>query len=95
MIEVLVVGDEFIPAGSYEEAFAAAPDSAALVRLRNVRLAGDNARQHARQVMERAGANAVPAPAPAELVDALDGAEALCLHFAGYQRTVRALGELS
>ena len=30
MIEVPAVGDEFIPAGSYEEAFAAAPDGATL-----------------------------------------------------------------
>jgi D-3-phosphoglycerate dehydrogenase len=80
-VDVLVVGDEFIPAASYEQAFAAAPDGAALIRLRTVALGGDKAHQHERQqVMERAGANAVPAPA--EVLTALDGVEALCLHFA-------------
>jgi D-3-phosphoglycerate dehydrogenase len=78
VIDVLVVGDEFIPAASYEEAFATAPD---LVRVRSVALGGTKAEQHAaQQVMERAGAGAVPAPS--SLLDALDGAEALCVHFA-------------
>ena len=78
MIDVLVVGDEFIPAASYGEAFAAAPE---LVRLRSVALGGTKAEQHAaQQVMERAGAGAVPAPP--EVVAALAGIEALCLHFA-------------
>jgi D-3-phosphoglycerate dehydrogenase / 2-oxoglutarate reductase len=78
VIDVLVVGDEFIPAASYEDAFAAAAD---LVRVRSVALGGTKAEQHAaQQVMERAGAGAVPAPAA--VLDALTGAEALCLHFA-------------
>ena len=78
MTDVLVVGDEFIPAASYEEAFAAAPD---LVRVRTVALGGTKAEQHAaQQVMERAGAGAVPAPA--SLLSALDDAQALCVHFA-------------
>jgi len=94
-VDVLVVGDEFIPAESYaeafEETFAAEPDSMGLVRLRAVALGGDKAHQHARQqVMERAGANAVPAPA--ELLAALDGTEALCLHFAPVGAEVLARG---
>src|SRR5947208_6587272 len=81
VIDVLVVGDEFIPAASYEDAFASVPEAAALVSLRTVPLGGAKAEQHAaQQVMERAGAGAVPAPA--SLLDALDGAEALCVHFA-------------
>jgi len=90
-VDVLVVGDAFIPAGSYAEAFAAEPDSAALVRVRTVALGGDRADQHTRQqVMERAGPNAVPAPP--ELLAAIDGAEALCLHFAPVGADVLARG---
>jgi D-3-phosphoglycerate dehydrogenase len=81
LVDTLIVGDEFIPTSSYEEAFAALPDSAGLVRLRAVRLAGNKARQHeVQQVMEREGPNAVPAPA--EVLAALGQARALCLHFA-------------
>jgi D-3-phosphoglycerate dehydrogenase len=80
-VETLVIGDEFIPPGSYEEAFAELAKGEDLVRLRGVRLGGSKSEQHgAQQVMERAGANAVPAPP--ELLDAVPGAEALCLHFA-------------
>jgi D-3-phosphoglycerate dehydrogenase len=80
-VETLVIGDEFIPAESYEQAFAALPDAAGLVALHSVRLGGAKARQHElQQLMERDGANAVPVPA--ELLDAVRGAQALCLHFA-------------
>ncbi len=77
-IDTLVVGDEFIPPDSYLEAFA---DTEALVRVRVVRWAGTKARQHElQQMMEHSGANAIPAPA--ELLGAVPGAQALCLHFA-------------
>jgi D-3-phosphoglycerate dehydrogenase len=77
-IETLVVGDEFIPPESYLDAFR---EAAELVRVRTVRWGGAKSRQHElQQVMERDGANAVPAPA--ELLDAVRGAQALCLHFA-------------
>ncbi len=75
--ETLVIGDEFIPASSYEQAFG--PD--APVALRSVRLGGSKSEQHAaQQVMERLGANAVPAPP--EVLDAIGSARAVCLHFA-------------
>ena len=77
-IETLIVGDEFIPPESYLDAFS---DSAELVRVRTVRWRGAKARQHElQQVMETAGANAVPAPP--ELLQTVPGAQALCLHFA-------------
>jgi D-3-phosphoglycerate dehydrogenase len=80
-VETLVVGDEFIPSASYEEAFADLSNGADLVRLRSIRWGGRKSDQHGtQQVMERAGANAVPAPP--ELLDAVPGANALCLHFA-------------
>ncbi len=91
LVDILVVGDEFIPVSAYEEALAAVPDSGALVRVRGVRLGGDKARQHElQQVTERDGANAVPAPA--EVIEALDGARALCVHFAPVGAEVLAAG---
>jgi D-3-phosphoglycerate dehydrogenase / 2-oxoglutarate reductase len=90
-VETLVVGDEFIPVAAYEAALAAVPDSGALVRVRGVRLGGDKARQHElQQVTEREGANAVPAPA--EVIEALDRAQALCVHFAPVGAEVLAAG---
>ncbi len=86
-----MVGDGFIPADSYQRAFAAVPDAPELVRLRPVVLGGDKARQHElQQVMERDGANAVPAPA--EVLAAVPGAHALCLHFAPIGAAVLAAG---
>ncbi|MBP2324446.1 D-3-phosphoglycerate dehydrogenase [Kibdelosporangium banguiense] len=77
-IDTLVVGDEFIPADSYVDAFS---DATNLVRVRTVRWGGTKARQHEQQqTMEHSGANAIPAPT--ELLDAVPGAQALCLHFA-------------
>ncbi|MEN3309597.1 MAG: D-3-phosphoglycerate dehydrogenase / 2-oxoglutarate reductase [Micromonosporaceae bacterium] len=81
VVEALVIGDEFIPPGSYEDAFAELSDGEDLVRLRSVRWRGSKSDQHeTQQAMERAGANAVPAPP--ELLAAVPGAVALCLHFA-------------
>jgi D-3-phosphoglycerate dehydrogenase len=81
VVETVVIGDEFIPPTSYEEAFADLSGGEELVRLRSVRWGGRKSEQHeTQQVMERQGANAVPAPP--ELLDAVPGAAALCLHFA-------------
>jgi D-3-phosphoglycerate dehydrogenase len=81
MLNTLVIGDGFIPAQSYTEAFTALPDTAELVGLRTVDWSGAKARHHElQQVMEVSGANAVPAPA--ELLAAVSDAQALCLHFA-------------
>ena len=80
-LSTLVIGDEFIPASSYAAAFTALTDQSDEVRLRTVHWSGAKSEQHAQQqVMERDGANAIPAPA--ELLDTVPGAEALCLHFA-------------
>jgi D-3-phosphoglycerate dehydrogenase / 2-oxoglutarate reductase len=80
-LSTLVIGDEFIPAESYRSAFADLAAGDELVRLRAVRWGGSKGEQHGtQQVMERRGANAVPVPP--ELLDAVPGAEALCLHFA-------------
>ncbi len=91
-LEILVVGDEFIPAASYEEAFRAEQNGGGadgLVSLRGIPLGGSKGEQHAaQQVMERAGANAVPAPP--ELLAAVPGAAALCLHFAPVGEAVLA-----
>jgi len=81
MLNTLVIGDGFIPAQSYLDAFAADPGTAELIRLRNIDWSGAKARHHElQQVMEVSGANAVPAPA--ELLAAVPDAQALCLHFA-------------
>lgn len=81
LVSTLIVGDEFIPPPSFEEAFRELSDGEPLVRLRTLRWAGSKSAQHeTQQVMERQGANAVPAPA--EILDAVPGAVALCLHFA-------------
>lgn len=78
VVDTLLVGDQFIPSASYEAAFAGAPE---LVRLRALLWHGSKSEQHeTQQVMERRGANAVPVPA--ELLDAVPGVAALCLHFA-------------
>ncbi|GAA4720690.1 NAD(P)-dependent oxidoreductase [Phytohabitans rumicis] len=78
LLPTLVVGDEFIPSESYLDAFA---DAAEPRSIRTVQWGGTKAHQHElQQLMERAGANAVPAPA--ELLDAVPGAQALCVHFA-------------
>jgi D-3-phosphoglycerate dehydrogenase len=89
MLNTLVIGDGFIPAQSYLEAFAAGPGSAELVTVQNVDWGGVKARHHElQQVMEVSGANAVPAPP--ELLAAVGEAQALCLHFAPVGRDLLA-----
>lgn len=68
------------PASATGPVSPAAPATAP-VRLRVVQWAGSYPEQHVIQnSMERSGPNAVPVPP--ELLDAVPGAEALCLHFA-------------
>jgi D-3-phosphoglycerate dehydrogenase len=79
-VHTLVVGDGFIPAGPYVSALRdrLGPDFGPV---RAVDLPGDKNAQHERQqVMETRGPNAVDTPA--ELLTAVAGAEALCVHFA-------------
>jgi D-3-phosphoglycerate dehydrogenase / 2-oxoglutarate reductase len=81
MLNTLVIGDGFIPAQSYLDAFTADTGSRQLLDVRNVDWSGAKARHHElQQVMEVSGANAVPAPA--ELLAAVADVQALCLHFA-------------
>lgn len=85
MLRTLVVGDGFIPAGSYAQALAeaGAADAAAggLLDLHAVDWHGTKAHHHElQQVMEVSGANAVAAPP--ELLAAVGETEALGLHFA-------------
>jgi D-3-phosphoglycerate dehydrogenase len=99
VLDCLVIGDGFIPAQSYLDAFAAQSDVDAfgaseadvdrVLRLRSVDWAGAKAHHHElQQVMEVSGANAVPAPA--ELLAAVGQAQALCLHFAPVGRELLA-----
>jgi D-3-phosphoglycerate dehydrogenase len=79
-VHTLVVGDGFIPASSYVTALRdrLGPDFGPV---RTVDLPGDQAAQHERQqVMEARGPNAVDPPP--EVLAAVAGAEALCVHFA-------------
>lgn len=79
-METLVVGDRFIAASLYSQAIAERL-GAAFGPVRTVDLAGEKVEQHERQqVMEKHGPNAVPAPE--ELLAAVPGVEALCVHFA-------------
>lgn len=85
-MRTLVIGDGFIPAASYEAAVAtlARPGEVDLV---TVDWAGAKSEHHRlQQVMEVKGANAVDAPA--EVLAALDGVEAVCMHFAPVNRAV-------
>lgn len=80
-MRTLLIGDRFIPAGAYRAALAQAGAEPAGVTVTEVEWSGGKSEQHAaQQRMEVHGAGAVPAPA--ELLDAARGAEALCLHFA-------------
>jgi D-3-phosphoglycerate dehydrogenase len=89
MLNTLVIGDGFIPAQSYLDAFAADPGSRELLDVRDVAWSGAKARHHElQQVMEVSGANAVPAPA--ELLTAVGDVQALCLHFAPIGRDLLA-----
>jgi len=79
-VETLVVGDRFIAANLYVEAIAGRCGPA-FGPVRAVDWAGAKATQHeVQQVMEKEGPNAV-AP-PHELLSAIGGARAVCLHFA-------------
>ena len=79
-MQVLAVGDRFIPATAYVEALSARLDGA-VASVRSVEWSGSKAEQHAaQQRMEVAGPG--PEPTPPELVEAAAGAEAFCLHFA-------------
>jgi len=89
MLNTLVIGDGFIPAQSYLDAFAADPGSGDLVDVRTVDWSGAKARHHElQQVMEVSGANAVEAPA--ELLAAVGDVHALGLHFAPIGRDLLA-----
>jgi D-3-phosphoglycerate dehydrogenase len=89
MINTLVIGDGFIPAQSYLDAFAGATDAGELVTVKGVNWNGAKARHHElQQVMEVSGANAVPAPE--ELLAAVGEADALGLHFAPIGRELIA-----
>lgn len=80
MVRTLVIGDGFIPAASYLDAFGALA-SPGEVDVATVDWKGEKGDHHRlQQVMEVQGANAVDAPP--EVLDALDGVQALCLHFA-------------
>jgi D-3-phosphoglycerate dehydrogenase len=90
VLDCLVIGDGFIPARSYLDAFATGQvDADPLVSLSTVDWTGAKAEQHElQQRMEVSGANAVPAPA--ELLAAVGAAQALCLHFAPAGRELLA-----
>lgn len=89
MLDCLVIGDGFIPARSYLDAFAKSEDAEQLVSVRSVDWSGAKARHHElQQVMEVSGANAVPAPV--ELLAAVGEVQALGLHFAPVGRDLLA-----
>jgi D-3-phosphoglycerate dehydrogenase len=90
-VDTLVVGDRFIAASLFSQAIAdRLGDGFGPVRA--VDLAGEKVEQHERQqVMEKHGPNAVPAPE--ELLVAVPGARALCVHFAPVGEKVLAAGE--
>ncbi|MFE1175764.1 2-hydroxyacid dehydrogenase [Streptomyces sp. NPDC058773] len=87
-MRTLVVGDRFIPAAVHLDALAevCGPQFGPV---RTVDWSGSKADQHtAQQLMEREGPAAVPVPG--EIVDALDDAEVLAVHFAPVPRAVLA-----
>ncbi|MBA2316561.1 MAG: hypothetical protein H0V93_02090 [Euzebyales bacterium] len=85
-MDVLIVGDQFIPARCYLDAFGT-HDDGELIAVRAVDWAGDKAEQHElQQRMERAGPNVLDPPF--EFLDAMRDAEALCLHFAPVGRAL-------
>jgi D-3-phosphoglycerate dehydrogenase len=87
MLNTLVIGDGFIPAQSYLDAFAADPGTSEVVDVRTVDWSGAKARHHElQQVMEVSGANAVDSPA--ELLAAVGDVNALGLHFAPIGRAL-------
>lgn len=87
-MRTLVVGDQFIPAALYVDALTevCGPHFGPV---HTVDWSGTKADQHtAQQTMERKGPAAVPVPG--EIVDALDDAEVLAVHFAPVSRAVLA-----
>jgi len=91
-LDLLVVGDGFIPVDAYRDALARldTKDSAPL-SLRGISLAGKASDHHAAQaLMEVRGANGVPASA--EILAAIPGAAVLGLHFAPAGADVIAAG---
>jgi D-3-phosphoglycerate dehydrogenase / 2-oxoglutarate reductase len=92
-LDLLVVGDGFIPAQSYRNAMTVLPaDRAALLSLRTVDLEGVRADQHhAQSLMEVHGPAGVASSAT--LLEAMPGAQVLGLHFAPVGADVIAAGE--
>jgi len=87
-VKTLIVGDEFIPAQAYLDAFVQQSAQNEL-DLQTVEWSGEKAEQHAlQQVMEAQGANAVKAPT--EMLTQMPGTEALCMHFAPVGRDMLA-----
>ncbi len=87
-MRTLVIGDHFIPAQYYVDAFASLGGEGLL---RTVDWAGAKGEQHAaQQVMEVRGPEAVASPK--EILDAVGDAEALALHFAPISRAVLDAG---
>lgn len=85
-LRVVVVGDRFIPAGSYVDALAEL-GGPRVGPVRSVHWPGTKAEQHAaQQTMERRGPEAVPVPG--EIMDAVGEAEVLAVHFAPVSREV-------
>lgn len=79
-VRTLVIGDGFIQASSYLEAFGRL-DRSGQTEISTVDWSGAKAHHHeTQQIMEVSGANAVEAPP--ELLKEVADAEALCLHFA-------------
>lgn len=90
-MDTLVVGDHFIPASFYVDTLGTTlgPD---LGEVRTVAWSGAKDEQHAaQQQMEWNGPDAVPVPE--EIVAAVAGVEALCVHFAPVPRAVLEAGK--
>ena len=88
MTSVLVIGDRFIPASSYVDAFAERlSDIEGDVDVRTVDWQAEKAEQHTlQQLMEVEGANAVPPPP--EVLAAIQDADVVCMHFAPIGRAM-------
>ncbi|MTD16215.1 hypothetical protein GIS00_19945 [Nakamurella sp. YIM 132087] len=81
-MDLLVVGDGFIPGSYYHDALGVLPaDRQGLLSLRDIPLEGEKAQQHAAQaIMEVKGPAGVPSSAA--MLAAMPGAQVLGLHFA-------------
>ncbi|MEJ3750748.1 NAD(P)-dependent oxidoreductase [Actinomycetes bacterium KLBMP 9797] len=90
-METLAVGDRFIAAPLYTQAIAELLGGD-FGPIRTIEWSGEKTAQHAtQQVMETQGPNAVPPPE--ELLAAVPGAQALCLHFAPVGEKVLAAAD--